>query len=149
MVSKAIPTQIDNSHNLNFVSAANAYCVGTNANGELFCWGYNGDGQFANGTTMNVYAPAAIDCPTSLAIASNKTNTEVVYPNPTTDFVNIELQDALIQTVFVYDIQGRLLWSKNVNAYTAKLSLSDQVSGLYIIKITTATASKSYKILKN
>ena len=57
-----------------------------------------------------------------------------IYPNPTTTYVNIEGER--MQTVYVYDIYGRLVQAQEVDSpeYT-RLSLENMAAGNYIIRI--------------
>ena len=57
-----------------------------------------------------------------------------IYPNPTTTYVNIEGER--MQTVYVYDMHGRLLLVQDVETpeYT-QLSFNNLASGNYIIRI--------------
>lgn len=60
-----------------------------------------------------------------------------VYPNPTTGSVNVA-STVEIQKVEVYDLNGRLMESAQVNANTASLNLSSYANGIYFVKVFTA-----------
>jgi len=45
------------------VSAFGAHTCGTTTTNELFCWGYNLDGQLGDGTRENRYRPVYVDKP--------------------------------------------------------------------------------------
>jgi hypothetical protein len=66
-----------------------------------------------------------------------------MYPNPASQFVNLdfyspELMEATV--VNIYDIQGRLVWRKNINnnkgVTKEELNLSKLTSGNYILTIS-------------
>lgn len=68
-----------------------------------------------------------------------------VYPNPTSDVVNI-LTGLDIQQVEVYNLQGQRVAAEagNVN----NISLNGLANGMYIMKVTTEKGVKTYKISK-
>ncbi|PZR24491.1 MAG: hypothetical protein DI539_00520 [Flavobacterium psychrophilum] len=94
------------------------------------------------------------------AIITNTATTEVVeilglndnaltiarlYPNPVKDQLHVEVAQGELQSVAVYDINGRLCLSANnsiIDTYTLK-------SGIYFVKITTDTGSAGYKLIKH
>lgn len=74
----------------------------------------------------------------------------LIYPNPTPDFVNIELSDSLMTEITVNSIEGRLIHYKktsNVNYYS--LDLSPYEKGVYLLNLKTSTGkSITKKIVK-
>lgn len=74
----------------------------------------------------------------------------LIYPNPTPDFVNIELSDSLMTEITVNSIEGRLIHYKktsNVNYYS--LDLSPYEKGVYLLNLKTSTGkSVTKKIVK-
>ena len=59
-----------------------------------------------------------------------------IYPNPTTQYVFVEL-DAMDEQdrVLVYDLQGKLLQSNPFNDTKIRIDLTEYPSGLYIVKV--------------
>ncbi|MBQ8056108.1 MAG: T9SS type A sorting domain-containing protein, partial [Paludibacteraceae bacterium] len=57
-----------------------------------------------------------------------------IYPNPTTDFVNIDINEE-VNSIKIYDISGRIIRSfvNEVN----NLYLGDLNKGVYIIQVQT------------
>lgn len=77
----------------------------------------------------------------------------VVYPNPTTDYVNIKLKDleATNDKRFyqLYDIQGKLLKQSAISDAETEVSLSGLRTSIYILRVNVNNkVSKSFKILK-
>lgn len=70
-----------------------------------------------------------------------------IYPNPASSVVNISAEDA-IETVQLYDVQGRLLQSDIVNINRATINLSSRTTGVYFVKVTTAKGTTTQKIVK-
>ena len=70
-----------------------------------------------------------------------------VYPNPSKDNVTITA-DGVINSVQLYDVQGRLLQTSNANNSMVTLNLSSRQAGIYFVKIATAKGVSVQKIIK-
>jgi hypothetical protein len=62
-----------------------------------------------------------------------------LYPNPTHDILNISSVDHLIKTVNIYQIDGRLVYTFDVNNHYLKLNVHQFPKGIYISEIITTT----------
>ncbi len=70
-----------------------------------------------------------------------------VYPNPTTDFVQI-VSDEVIQTVEIFTLNGQLLYKNEQTG--GFISFQNYPNGVYLIKIRSEGGSnKVFKIIKN
>lgn len=69
-------------------------------------------------------------------IVNNEIKTIAVYPNPTTNFVNVEVeaQNVVAQ---VFDIYGKLLSTEAISAGYDRIDLSSFSNGLYIIRLSS------------
>ena len=74
-----------------------------------------------------------------------------VYPNPTTNILNIVTDDTLTNAQFtVYDISGKkVLYQKTTNLNTNQINVSHLQQGVYILQIDASGISQSYKFIKN
>ncbi|KGO85622.1 hypothetical protein Q765_15545 [Flavobacterium rivuli WB 3.3-2 = DSM 21788] len=70
-----------------------------------------------------------------------------VYPNPAKNTVTVKA-DGNIQSLQLYDIQGRLLQTTVVNDTLQLLDLSSRTSGMYFVKVTTEKGVSVEKIIK-
>lgn len=73
-----------------------------------------------------------------VGIVENESNTSiVVYPNPTQDYIRIELSDnASCQSVTIYSIDGRLVFeTQDATAQPTTINVANLKSGVYIIKV--------------
>jgi len=70
-----------------------------------------------------------------------------IYPNPTTNVLNIETVSNL-KSIELYDVNGRILEINKLNLNRAVFDISKYKSGLYFVKITTEDGSKIEKIIK-
>src|SRR5690554_3383100 len=64
-----------------------------------------------------------------------------VYPNPTTDIVNIETDEQLSNYI-IYDVSGRQIQS-NLFAGSNQINLQNVTTGVYFIKVTTVQGSSA------
>lgn len=84
---------------------------------------------------------------TVLGVNDIPEKTSKVYPNPVENIINIHNEN-LIKNVQIFDMTGKLVYTKTVNAKKSSLELSHLSSGAYILKIITGNNSESVKILK-
>jgi hypothetical protein len=71
-----------------------------------------------------------------------------VYPNPTSGELTIELGTADGQKVEVTDVAGRLLLSKSFSGQKVNVDLSHFASGVYYIKVLSASGGGATRIVK-
>jgi hypothetical protein len=107
-----------------------------------------------------VYNTAEIYFDFNEAIVTNTASTEVVastagvhdnalavarlYPNPVKDKLFVEATQGELQSITVYDINGRLCLSANAGVIDTNVL----TAGIYFIKITTDAGSANYKVIK-
>lgn len=73
-----------------------------------------------------------------------------IYPNPTTDLVNISASTTLINAIEVADINGRTVMSLELNGLSqAEFNISDLQSGMYFLSVKTDIGTGTTKIVKN
>jgi len=75
------------------------------------------------------------NCNTLDVVNFEKVLKTIVYPNPTSDIINITLTDVGKHTIFIYDSNGKLLLNKNSEGYYNQISIKDFSKGIYYIKI--------------
>ncbi|SEH53728.1 Por secretion system C-terminal sorting domain-containing protein [Paenimyroides aquimaris] len=139
-----------NNHMLTAVAVDNDgnYVVGGCYQGNLFTGGGNVGLLGAIGKyDFFVAKLAASVCGTSVSNEEfNKLNVNV-YPNPTTDIVNIETAETL-QSYEVYNVLGQQIQKGNFNGNT-QINLHGATAGTYFIKVTTTQGSAdTVKVVK-
>jgi hypothetical protein len=73
-----------------------------------------------------------------------------VYPNPTSNVVNVNSNDALVNAVNFTDLNGRIVKSAKFNgAADAQINISDLASGVYMMNISSDKGTTVKKIVKN
>ena len=71
-----------------------------------------------------------------LGIAKEKQLDFALYPNPTSDNINIQLPSGVSEAdMNVFDISGRLVRSAKVTSQNKLMNVTDLSSGIYILKI--------------
>ncbi|SMC67623.1 T9SS type A sorting domain-containing protein [Moheibacter sediminis] len=65
-----------------------------------------------------------------------------IYPNPATDFVNVELLESDKANYQLIDIAGRLIKQGKIEAKKSMVSLSGLSKGIYILKLTDVNSKK-------
>lgn len=83
----------------------------------------------------------------ALSLGKNEFLNINIYPNPTSDFFNIETNEE-IKTVILYDLQGKVIkkFKKSINN---KYSITGIKFGHYFIKVILANTSVIKKIILN
>ncbi|MBP6557250.1 MAG: T9SS type A sorting domain-containing protein [Flavobacterium sp.] len=73
-----------------------------------------------------------------------------VYPNPASNTVNFSNEaNAVVSTIEMSDLNGRVVKTANVNATEGQVSVSDLATGVYMMKITTDQGVAIKKIVKD
>lgn len=72
-----------------------------------------------------------------------------VYPNPASSVVKISnTLNAIVNTVEIADLNGRVVRTQNVNATEAEISINDLSAGVYMLKVITDQGTATKKIVK-
>ena len=74
------------------------------------------------------------------------------YPNPTTDYLTLNLGNAELSTLNfqLYDIGGKLIESKKITSTTETILVENLPSATYFLKVTNNNNEvKTFKIIKN
>ena len=73
-------------------------------------------------------------------------NTVKIYPNPVQDKLNITAGHT-INSIELYDLQGRLLQTVLTNGTEAGIDLGGRAAGVYFVKVTTERGVKVEKVI--
>jgi hypothetical protein len=72
-----------------------------------------------------------------------------VFPNPATDVVNVNAGNLVINSIQVTDLNGRVINTINVNASsTAQVNISELMTGIYFLTVSTDQGVGTSKIVK-
>lgn len=73
-----------------------------------------------------------------------------IYPNPTTNYLTLKVEETDNLTYQLYDLQGKVIESKALNSTYTNISLEVQPSATYFLKVTKNNQIvKTFKIIKN
>ena len=72
-----------------------------------------------------------------------------IYPNPTVDYLMINLDDISTATLRIMDNQGRLVSEQTLQTGENELSLSAYSAGIYLFQILTEEGSMIQKVFKH
>ena len=82
----------------------------------------------------------------------NVINSFKIYPNPTTDIVNIDMDYTGDVIIKVFNVQGKQIYSSNehIDYNVVSVNLSDFNEGVYLISINTGNniINKKVKVIK-
>jgi hypothetical protein len=86
--------------------------------------------------------------PVSVKAVNADANDFIVYPNPASSKVNLEIQDNLIGgDLKIYGFNGLLLFQKNVVETNESIDMSSFSKGLYFIEVTNDESTVVKKII--
>ncbi len=69
-----------------------------------------------------------------------------VYPNPTSRYINVDIEDLDIVSIKIVDLSGRVI--KHIDGNQSKIDISELQSGTYILNIATKDGVLSTYIIK-
>ncbi|MCK3682713.1 PKD domain-containing protein [Maribellus sp. YY47] len=97
--------------------------------------------------TINEALPQAATPPSPMGdVIQNQLK---VYPNPTTDYVNIKIDEIGFNDIYsIYDIGGKLLAQGQISSSDTRVNLSTYPQGIYMIRIANNDRIHNMKIIK-
>jgi hypothetical protein len=106
---------------------------------------YNGDGGTINSVKLQI-------CNIQVPLATEDTTFSnlKIYPNPTTGFVNIDLGNQNLESnsiVKLFDIQGRMILTKEMKTAIDNVNISNLSDGVYLITIENGSSRTTKKIV--
>lgn len=121
------------THQFNTLAVYDVSLYLTNPCGvDTFTCTINVDGSNSAGLdTCGTFSPTGLNSKTS------SINSLKVYPNPTTGNVTLEMNNPEIETVKVFDVIGKLVYSRQLNDAASRfiIDLNNQSNGFYTIQV--------------
>ena len=99
-----------------------------------------------------VQQPFEISVVTGLEEAKGINLSVSAYPNPTTDYLTLEVKDVeLLNLHFqMYDMNGKLLQNEKITGNQTSIVMSNVVPATYFVKVIQGNKEfKTFKIIKN
>lgn len=74
-----------------------------------------------------------------------------IYPNPTQGVLKVEIPEIgdINPTLTVFNMQGKQLINKTISNQVSTINLSNQPSGMYLMKLINGQESLEWKIIKD
>lgn len=89
-------------------------------------------------------------CTTLDVVKFDKVLKTIVYPNPTSDIINISFVDDVSHNIFLYDSNGKLILTKHSEEYEDQISIKSLSNGVYYLKVVDSENKIDVKtIIKN
>ena len=105
------------------------------------------------GTTSNWLAGSPIVTGTNCAVLSTSNfeiaNNIKMYPNPTSNFVTVEVNNLTNAKLQVLDITGKTLMNQALNTSSNNVDVQHLPSGMYLFKVSSNEGTSTGKIIKN
>ena len=89
---------------------------------------FTGRWEFLHGNT-------GADVTNTAGIDDLEPATASVYPNPSSDVINISIDKGQLQAIEIYSLTGNLVFKTNLNSNNFKLKIDNYVSGTYLLRI--------------
>jgi hypothetical protein len=88
---------------------------------------------------------------TTLGVNETTINLELsIYPNPTKDLLTLKVEKIENLHYQLIDMQGKLIESKTVRSNSSNISLENQPTATYFLKVTKNNhLIKTFKVIKN
>jgi hypothetical protein len=101
---------------------------------------------------QGVQQPFEISSVTGIEEAKGITLQCSVYPNPTTDFMTLKIENFSLSTLTfqLFDLNGRLLENKKIVSNQTNIDMSNRNATAYFLKVFQSNKEvKTFKIVKN
>ncbi len=107
--------------------------------------------RISAGGTQSVYKIGGFDFETITSIEtidSDELNGLSIYPNPTTDFVSIKMDESNDWNLSIFDLTGKVFYSSNFNGNYFQKNISGYPVGIYYFRIASQNRSYGEMIIK-
>ncbi len=85
---------------------------------------------------------------TDIVSQTAKSNALKVYPNPNQGVFTIETGNALVKTIEMTDLTGRIVHSQTTDAKTIEMNIVDLANGVYNVRIRSEHGTDIIKVVK-
>jgi spore coat protein CotH len=109
-----------------------------------------GYARIPNGTGSFVIQAPTYNANNEIPLRVNQVNSFIsslkLYPNPTSNILNISNEEYVIESIEVINLQGQILFkSNNLNQNNMTIDLSNYSNGMYLVNINNQTSIKIIK----
>lgn len=136
-------------YNINGVGAMLGYSEQIVVNGDFIKWGDESCGtEIAPWTYVWTQTVEPVWMPTG--VNENQVNTLSVYPNPAVNETFVTIENAGLNTISVYDMQGRMVSSMSVEAMAdeqVRINTETLNGGVYFVRVSSEGATQTAKLV--
>jgi hypothetical protein len=138
------PREVENNKNIYFINNKNKTATLLD-NNKVFSYAFV---PMANEKTINDFSIVVSN--KDLPIDQNtRKNNLFIYPNPATNEIHISLPNKEVaKSIKIYDVNGRILLNRAVNAEQSSLNISSLPKGNYWIEVGTTNQIFKSKLSK-
>jgi alpha-tubulin suppressor-like RCC1 family protein len=139
IVERHAPVLVNGISGIIAIATLGASSLYLKNNGTVWASGENTYGQLGDGTNIEKHLPTKVIglCNVSIGINENYINDLItLYPNPANSYFSIETNSIDKQTLDLFDVNGRHVFSKIINGNT-NIDATNLDEGIYTMKITT------------
>lgn len=160
-IDRNSPVQVGTGTNWSIISAGGVNSSAVKTDGTLWTWGFGVWGQLGNGATTDSNIPISVSCsvvpPPTPKMSINQSNLTVdpiksidlrLYPNPTSDIINVEVDNDKIIDITLLDVNARFINKFKVDNNKTQIDLSKEKQGIYFLEIKTNKGEKKAKVIK-
>jgi len=103
--------------------------------------------KLAPGSGGNISIDAITLAAGTTGIGSKMIQSKIsVYPNPTNGLVNVKMDNMYNATIQVFDIVGKMVYTKNSMSDNEQIDLSGR-KGIYLVKVSDGVSSTTHKVI--
>ena len=149
---KSTPVQVNGLTEVTAIACGAFHSLFVKSNNSVWATGENSSGQLGDGTIVNKSNPIQVTgfCSGSLVTDENDVdNIFSMYPNPCFEQLNIKLNDYQNAKVELFNLQGQLVMSADLEDFITTLQLNNLANGLYIVQIKKSNVVEVKKLVKN
>lgn len=84
----------------------------------------------------------------ALSVEEETYSTIKIFPNPVNDILQIQLPLEANSELIIYDVLGKVVFEQYVNRSLNQIDMSTMSSGLYLLRISSETTTKTFKLVK-
>ncbi|MGB0883038.1 MAG: T9SS type A sorting domain-containing protein [Vicingaceae bacterium] len=106
---------------------------------------YIAGGMLMNQKVSNKTFKFSVNHP--MSVHELKSNSFQLYPNPTTEKVNLIFKENKKKTISIINLLGKEVFKTESNEFNSQLDISDYPKGIYFIKVESEGKSSSQKII--
>jgi hypothetical protein len=116
--------------------------------GQIVYYTHNGQGGLVS---EGIQKPYEISVVTSVEETLGINLTIAAFPNPTTDYLTLQVDEIAMPDIFYYlfDLQGKHIQSERISANHTSIFMGDLIPAIYFVRVIQGNREiKTFKIMK-